>query len=58
MTPARRDEIAKLAYAFAASLPKAEAKEAVAGMFGITEDMAWALIVRGKSLAKQSERAA
>jgi hypothetical protein len=58
MTPAKRDEIAKLEYAFAASLPKAEAKEAVAGMLGLTEDMAWALIVRGKSLAREAERAA
>lgn len=62
MTPAKRDDMAKLAYALACDLPKQEAKEILAGIFAvqhdITADMAWALFVRGKSLALQKERAA
>lgn len=61
ISPAKRDELAKLAWAFAQALPKGEAKREVASMFrtqfDCTEDFAWALIVRGKSLAKALERA-
>ncbi len=53
MKPTYWDERAELAYAFAKALPKAEAKEAIAGMFGMPESMAEALIARGKALARQ-----
>lgn len=55
MTPTERDDRAKLAYGLSRNLSKQEAKEAVAGMFGVTLDIAWALIVRGKSLAASVE---
>lgn len=53
MTPERRDELAELAWSIAEFLPKAEAKSTVAGILSEDEDTAWALIVRGKSLARQ-----
>lgn len=60
MTPTKRDELAKLAYAFAQCLPKREAKQAVAGMLrtqiDCDENLAWALIVRGKHLAEDTEK--
>jgi hypothetical protein len=55
MTPKDRDDIAKLAYALTRGLPKADAK-ALLAVFArerdLTEDMAWALYVRGKNLAR------
>lgn len=54
MTPSDRDDIAKLAYALAKGLPKDDAKSLL-GVFArqrdLTDDMAWALFVRGKMLA-------
>lgn len=47
-----QDDLAKLAYALANGLSREEGKEAVAAMYGLSKDMAWALIVRGKTLAK------
>lgn len=56
MTPEKRDELAKLAVAFAAVLPRHEAKTAVASLYNISEDAAWKLIVRGKFLIKPKPR--
>lgn len=56
MTTASCDDLAKLAHSLAGNLPKKEAKEAVAGILGEDEDTAWALIERGKVLAKEAER--
>jgi len=59
MTKAVRDDLAKLAYVLCKDLPAGEAKGllrcAFAKPHGLTDDMAWALYVRGKSLAR-SER--
>jgi hypothetical protein len=62
MTKAVRDDLAKLAYALARGLPKEDAK-ALLGVFArerdLSDDMAWALFVRGKDLARRAkERAA
>jgi hypothetical protein len=58
MTRAVRDDLAKLAYVLADGLPKADAK-ALLGVFArekdISDDMAWALFVRGKDLARREK---
>lgn len=57
MTPERRDEIAELIWAFVKYLPKAEQKTEAAVMLNMQADCvnedAWAMVVRGKSLARQ-----
>jgi hypothetical protein len=52
-----QDDLAKLAYGLARDVPKRDGIEAVAAMYGVTEDRAWALIVRGRSLARRGEDA-
>jgi hypothetical protein len=62
MTGAVRDDLAKLAFRLAGDLPKADAKVLLRDMFAakydLTPDMAWALLVRGRDLARKAEKAA
>lgn len=58
MNLAEQDDLAKLAFILSQRLSKQEAKEAVSAMYDVDQDRAWALIVRGKNLARQTERAA
>lgn len=62
MTPTVRDDLAKLAFSLAGDLPNVDAKALLRDMFAtkhdVTEDMAWALFVRGKDLARKAEKVA
>lgn len=62
MTPTVRDDLAKLAYSLAGGLPARDAKALLRDLFAtkhdVTPDIAWALFVRGKELARKSEKAA
>lgn len=62
MTPTVRDDLAKLAYSLAGDLPTRDAKALLRDMFArkhdVTPDIAWALYVRGKDLARKAEKAA
>jgi ribosomal protein L23 len=53
-----QDDLAKLAFGLSRGVSKQEGKEAVAAMYGVDLDRAWALIVRGKNLVAASERRA
>lgn len=46
-----QDDLARLAFGLSRGVSKQEGKEAVAAMYGVDLDRAWALIVRGKNLA-------
>lgn len=51
-----KDEYARLAVAFAAVLPRQEAKKAVAALYDISEDMAWRMIVHGRFLTRPAKK--
>lgn len=59
MTRAVRDDLAKLAYLLAQGMPKDDAKAILGAVFAarhdISDDMAWALYVRGKDLARREK---
>ncbi len=59
MTKAVRDDLAKLAYGLAKGLPRDDTKAFLRDIFAarhdISEDMAWALYVRGKNLARMEK---
>lgn len=62
MTKAVRDDLAKLAYVLVRGLPKHDRKALIEGVFAtrhdLTPDMAYALYVRGKDLARREKRRA
>jgi hypothetical protein len=50
----KRDDMARLAHAFASQLNDKDARAAIAGMYGISNPEAGRLIGRGRILARQS----
>jgi hypothetical protein len=50
-----RDDMARLAVAFTESMPDAEAKKTICGLFDVSEPTARNLISRGRYLAEQAD---